>query len=88
MCLAIPGKIIEIQGNDPMTLVGKVDFGGVIKEVSLAYVPEAKIGDYVNVHVGFALTVIDEEEAKEVIGYLNEIAKANEARLDEIRKRI
>jgi hydrogenase expression/formation protein HypC len=88
MCLAIPGKILEIQGNDPITMVGKVDFGGVIKEVSLAYVPEAKIGDYVNVHVGFALTVIDEEEAKEVIGYLNEIAKANEARLDEIRKRI
>ena len=88
MCLAVPGKIVEIQGDEPMTLVGKVDFGGVIREVSLAYVPEAKVGDYVNVHVGFALTVIDEEEAKEVIGYLNEIAKNNEARLDEIRKRI
>jgi hydrogenase expression/formation protein HypC len=88
MCLAVPGKIVEIQGDEPMNLVGKVDFGGVIREVSLAYVPEAKIGDYVNVHVGFALTVIDEEEAKEVLGYLHEIAKNNEARLDEIRRRI
>jgi hydrogenase expression/formation protein HypC len=55
MCLAVPGKIISIQGEDPLSRIGKIDFGGVLKEASLAYVPEAEVGDYVIVHVGFAL---------------------------------
>lgn len=77
MCLAIPGKIVSISGDDPMTKIGKVDFGGVIKEVRLAYVPDARIGDYVNVHVGFALSIIDEDEAREQMEILNEMYKAS-----------
>jgi hydrogenase expression/formation protein HypC len=63
MCLAVPGKILNIEGNDPLTLGGRVDFGGIVKEVNLAYVPEAETGDYVLVHAGFAISVIDEEQA-------------------------
>ncbi len=74
MCLAVPGKIINISGEDPLTRTGKISFGGVIKEVSLAYVPEAKIGDYAIVHVGFALSIIDEEEANKTLEYFQEIA--------------
>ncbi|MFO1476734.1 MAG: HypC/HybG/HupF family hydrogenase formation chaperone [Verrucomicrobiota bacterium] len=73
MCLAIPGKIINISGEDPLQRMGKIDYGGVQKDASLAYVPEAKIGDYVIVHVGFALNVVDEEEAKKVFEYLREM---------------
>ncbi|MGB7414159.1 MAG: HypC/HybG/HupF family hydrogenase formation chaperone [Thermosynechococcaceae cyanobacterium] len=65
MCLAVPGKIVSItESEDPLLRTGKVSFGGVCKEVSLAYVPEADIGDYVIVHVGFALSIVDHEEAK------------------------
>jgi hydrogenase expression/formation protein HypC len=63
MCLAVPGKIVEVV-ETPGLLMGKVDFGGVTREVCLAYVPEAKVGDYTVVHVGFALHLIDEEEAQ------------------------
>ena len=70
MCLAIPGKIASISGDDPLMRTGKVDFGGILKEVSLAYVPEAKVGDYVIVHVGFALSRVDEDEAQKVFEYL------------------
>jgi hydrogenase expression/formation protein HypC len=73
MCLAIPGKITSISGEDPLLRTGKVDFGGILKEVSLAYVPEAKLGDYVIVHVGFALSRVDEEEAKQVFEYLRQM---------------
>jgi hydrogenase expression/formation protein HypC len=66
MCLAIPGKIVSTSGDDPLTRVARVSFGGVVKEVSLAYVPEAKVDDYVIVHAGFALSQIDEEEAQRV----------------------
>lgn len=65
MCLAVPGKVVSISGDDPLLKKGKVSFGGVLKEVSLAYVPEVKIGDYVIVHVGFALTILDEEAAQQ-----------------------
>ena len=68
MCLAIPGKILSVAGgDDPLMRTAKVSFGGVIKEVSLAYVPEAGVGDYVIVHVGFALNKLDEAEALKVI---------------------
>jgi hydrogenase expression/formation protein HypC len=73
MCLAVPGKIISIEGDDPLLRVGKVSFGGIVKEVNLAYVPEAKIDDYVLVHVGFAINIIDEEEAQKVFQYLKEM---------------
>ena len=73
MCLAIPGKITSISGDDPMLRTGKVDFGGILKEVSLAYVPEAQLGDYVIVHVGFALSKVDEAEAHQVFSYLREM---------------
>ena len=59
--------------TDPLLRIGKVSFGGVLKEVSLAYVPEAKMGDYVIVHVGFALSVVDEAEANEVFEYLRQM---------------
>lgn len=75
MCLAVPGKVISITGEDPIMRTGRIDFGGVIREVNLAYVPEAKLGDYVVVHVGFALSVIDEEEANKVFEYLRQIGE-------------
>lgn len=70
MCLAIPGKIVSTSGKGPLELMGRVDFGGILKEVSLAYVPEVKSGDYVIVHAGFALSRVDEEEAGKVFDYL------------------
>ncbi len=79
MCLAVPGKIIEISGEDPMFRSGKIDFGGIFKEASLAYVPEAVIGNYVIIHAGFALSILDEEEAKKTLEYLSEIDALNQA---------
>ena len=70
MCLAVPGKVLSISGDDELTRIGRVDFGGVIKEASLIYVPEARAGDYVLVHVGFAIAVIDEIEAARVFELL------------------
>jgi hydrogenase expression/formation protein HypC len=68
MCLAVPGKILSVtEGDDPLQRMAKVSFGGVVKDVSLAYVPEATCGDYVIVHVGFALNKLDEEEALKVL---------------------
>jgi hydrogenase expression/formation protein HypC len=77
MCLAVPGKIVSVTGED-IARQAKVDFSGVMKEISLAYVPEAKIGDYVLVHVGFAISVVDEEEAGKVFGYLKEMGELGE----------
>ncbi len=75
MCLAVPGQITRIiDNNDPLNIIGKVSFGGVIKDVNLAYVPEAKLGDYVIVHVGFALSILDEEEAQQTLRDLEEMA--------------
>lgn len=73
MCLAVPGRITCISGEDALLRMGKIDFGGVLKEVSLAYVPEAKVGDYVIVHVGFALSRLDEDEANKVFEYLRQM---------------
>ena len=75
MCLGIPGKVAETyQQNDlPMA---KVEFGGIRKEICLAYVPEAVVGDYVIVHVGFAISRVDEEEAEEIFSYLEQIGEA------------
>ncbi|MFH1679879.1 MAG: HypC/HybG/HupF family hydrogenase formation chaperone [Candidatus Eisenbacteria bacterium] len=76
MCLAVPGKIRSISGDDPLTRMGKVDFGGVVKDVALAYVPEAHVGDYVIVHVGFAISKLDEEEAMKTLELLREMGEA------------
>jgi hydrogenase expression/formation protein HypC len=78
MCLAVPGKITSISGDDPLMRTGKVDFGGILKEVSLAYVPEAQLGDYVIVHVGFALSRVDEAEAQQVFEYLRQMEELSE----------
>lgn len=74
MCLAVPGRVVEITNGDDLAFrVGKVDFGGIRKDVNLAYTPEAEVGKYVLVHVGFAISVIDEEEANRVFQYLKEM---------------
>ena len=73
MCLAIPGKVVSISGDDSLTRMGRVDFSGIVKEASLAFLPEVKIGDYVIVHVGFALSKVDEEEAQKVFQYLKQM---------------
>ena len=78
MCLAIPGKVESISGNDPITRMGRINFGGVFKEASLAYVPEAQIGDYVIVHAGFALNTMNEEEANEVFELLRQMGELDE----------
>ena len=78
MCLAVPGKIVSTSGDDQLTRMAKVSFGGVIKDVSLAYVPEAAIDDYVIVHAGFALSQIDEAEAVRVFEELQRLALADE----------
>jgi hydrogenase expression/formation protein HypC len=75
MCLAIPGLVLSMSGDDPLMRTARVDFGGVIKEINLAYTPEAGIGDYVLVHVGFALTVIDAAEAEKVFEHLERIGE-------------
>ena len=73
MCLAIPGKIENITGDDPLSRMGRINFGGIVKEASLAYVPEAQIGNYVIVHAGFALSRVDEDEAQKVFEYLKQM---------------
>jgi len=70
MCLAVPGKLLDLQGDDPLERSGRVSFGGVVKVVSLACTPEARPGDYVLVHVGVAIAVVDEDEAEETFRYL------------------
>lgn len=79
MCLAIPGKIksIELQYGG-LVRMAKVEFGGIVKEASLDMVPHAKIGDYVLVHVGVAITIVDEEEAAKSFAYLREIGELDE----------
>lgn len=82
MCLAIPGKVTSIEGEDPLSRMGKIDFGGVLKQACLAYVPEAKIGDYVIVHAGFAISRLDEEEAGKVFEYLRQMEQLSELEED------
>jgi len=73
MCLAVPGKVVSISGEDSLQRTGKVSFGGVLKDVSLACLPEAQVGDYVIVHVGMAISLLNEEEANETFSYLQQI---------------
>ncbi len=78
MCLAVPGRVTSISGDDPLTRMGKIDFGGVLKDASLAYVPEVTVGDYVIVHVGFALSKVDEEEARQIFEDLRQMQELAE----------
>ena len=78
MCLAVPGKIVSISStDDPLFKSGEVSFDGIIREINLAAVPEAEVGNYVLVHVGMALNVIDEEEALKTLEYFKEIDELN-----------
>ena len=79
MCLAIPGQILRIEGGtDPTVVLATVDFNGIRKLVSLAFTPEARPGDYVLVHVGFALAIISAEEAQKTLDFLSEAASPDE----------
>lgn len=73
MCLAVPGKVLEITGDDPLLRSARVSFAGVVKPVSLACTPEARVGDYVLVHVGIAISTVDAEEAAETFEYLKQM---------------
>jgi hydrogenase expression/formation protein HypC len=73
MCLGVPGRVVEVVPNALGIPTGKVDFAGIVKEVCFAYTPEVEVGEYVVVHVGFAISKIDEEEARRVFGYLREM---------------
>lgn len=75
MCLGVPGQVIEVLPNPLGVPMGRVNFAGITKEVCLAYTPEVVVGDYVVVHVGFAISRIDEEEAKKVFAYLAEMGE-------------
>jgi len=78
MCLAVPGKVLEIIGDDPLLRSARVSFSGVIKNVSLACTPEAAVGDYVLVHVGLAISVVDQQEAELTYRYLQEMGDLEE----------
>ncbi len=84
MCLGIPGRILEIHEQDALPM-GKVEFGGIAKDICLAYVPEAQVGDYVLVHVGFALSIIDEDEAQEVFSCIEQIQELSEFEQDDAK---
>jgi hydrogenase expression/formation protein HypC len=74
MCLAVPGRLIEIQGEGELRM-GRIDFGGVVRQACLAYLPEAELGEYVLVHVGFAISRIDEQAARETLEALKQIGE-------------
>jgi hydrogenase expression/formation protein HypC len=78
MCLGVPGRIVSLEPNALGMTMGRVNFGGITKEVCLAYVPDAEVGNYVVVHVGFAIATIDEREAEEVFEYLRSINELDE----------
>jgi hydrogenase expression/formation protein HypC len=80
VCLAIPGEVLSIEGDDPLSLTGKVSFGGVVLETNLAYVPEVQKGDYVIVHAGFAISKLDQEEAGQVFETLRQMEAFSQAK--------
>lgn len=73
MCLGVPGQVVSIAGDDPLTRTGKVNFGGILKEAHLGFVDDVAVGDYVIVHAGFAISKVDEEEAQKVFEYVREM---------------
>jgi hydrogenase expression/formation protein HypC len=78
MCLGVPGKVIRIEQNAQGMSMGAVSFGGIVKEVCLAYTPDVQIGEYVIVHVGFAISRVSETEAQEVFKALDELGELGE----------
>jgi hydrogenase expression/formation protein HypC len=84
MCLAIPGKLIEIMHDPQGVRMGKANFGGIVKQVCLEYTPEVKTGDYVLVHVGFALGKVDEEEAARTYRLLEEMNQLSELEVPDL----
>jgi hydrogenase expression/formation protein HypC len=82
MCLAVPGKLLSVEGEDPAFRTGRVDFCGVKKTVNLAFTPDAAPGDFLLVHVGFALTRVDAEEANRTYQYLAQIGALREEGLE------
>jgi hydrogenase expression/formation protein HypC len=80
MCLGIPGKVMEVRADAGLPM-GRVDFGGVRKEACLAYVPDVEVGDYVIVHVGFAISKVDEEEALKTLELLEQMGDLVQAEL-------
>lgn len=87
MCLAMPGRILGVSDDEPLMRVGRIDFGGIVKEINLAFVPEAEIGDHVLVHVGFAITIINEVEAARVFEQLREIGELLDTELADLETR-
>ena len=84
MCLGVPGLVMDIVRDETLGLAqGKVKFGGIVKDVNLSYTPEVKVGDYVVVHVGFAISRLDEEEAKQVFTYLEEMGELRQLQIPE-----
>lgn len=83
MCLGVPGKVLSIEPNALGMHMGKVSFGGIVKEICLAYTPEAQVGDYVVVHVGFSISVVDEAEAEKVFAYLREMEELGELEIEQ-----
>ena len=81
MCLAVPGQIVALTDEGELSRAGRVSFGGLVREVNLALVPEAVVGDFVLVHVGLALSRVDEEEARLTLEYLKQIDELNELAL-------
>jgi len=78
MCLAVPGRIIEVLNDDALMRSGRVSFGGIVKEINLSCVPGAGVNDYVVVHVGMAIGQLDEVEARRVFAYLEELGELDE----------
>ncbi|MFO7892245.1 MAG: HypC/HybG/HupF family hydrogenase formation chaperone [Longimicrobiales bacterium] len=83
MCLGVPGKVITLEENPLGMTMGKVSFGGITKDVCMAYVPEVGVGDYVVVHVGFAISIVDEEEARRTMEFLREMDDLDELDIDQ-----
>ncbi len=82
MCLAVPGQVISVTEDDELLRQGRIDFGGIVKIVSLACVPDARVGQYVLVHAGMAISIVNEKEAQRVFEYLDQIGELAEFEAD------
>lgn len=82
MCLGVPGKVLSVEMRDDGMSMGRVSFGGVVKEVCLAYTPDVEVGEYVIVHVGFAISKVDEDEAQQVFRFLAQMNELNELEIE------
>lgn len=83
MCLGVPGQVVSIVENPLGMTMGKVSFGGITKEVCMVYVPEVEVGDYVVVHVGFAISIVDEAEARRTLEYLRDMGDLDELDIEQ-----